>query len=55
MQKCWFGNSTRLGKIGGGQLGRMFIQEAINFDVEVHILDSDLNSVACIYPKTAVS
>lgn len=44
MQKCWFGNSTRLGMIGGGQLGRMFIQEAINFDVEVHILDSDINA-----------
>jgi 5-(carboxyamino)imidazole ribonucleotide synthase len=44
MRKCWFGNSTRLGMIGGGQLGRMFIQEAINFDVEVHILDSDLNA-----------
>ena len=44
MQKCWFGNSTRLGMIGGGQLGRMFIQEAINFDVEVHILDPDINA-----------
>lgn len=27
--------------VGGGQLGRMFIQEAINFDVHVHSLDPD--------------
>lgn len=44
MQKCWYGNSTRLGMIGGGQLGRMFIQEAINFDVQVHVLDPDSNA-----------
>jgi len=44
MQKCWYGNSTRLGMIGGGQLGRMFIQEAINFDVQVHVLDPDPNA-----------
>lgn len=44
MQKFWYGNSTRLGMIGGGQLGRMFIQEAINFDVQVHVLDPDTNA-----------
>jgi 5-(carboxyamino)imidazole ribonucleotide synthase len=44
MQKFWYGNSTRLGMIGGGQLGRMFIQEAINFDVQVHVLDPDPNA-----------
>lgn len=27
--------------LGGGQLGRMFIQEALNFDISVHILDPD--------------
>ena len=41
MKKLWYGNSARLGMIGGGQLGRMFIQEAINFDVHVHVLDPD--------------
>jgi 5-(carboxyamino)imidazole ribonucleotide synthase len=41
MQKKWYGNSFRLGMIGGGQLGRMFIQEATNFDVHVHALDPD--------------
>lgn len=44
MQKCWYGNSMRLGMIGGGQLGRMFIQEAINFDIQVHVLDPDNNA-----------
>lgn len=44
MQKCWYGNSMRLGMIGGGQLGRMFIQEAINFDIQVHVLDPDSNA-----------
>lgn len=44
MKKLWYGNSTRLGMVGGGQLGRMFIQEAINFDVHVHVLDPDSNA-----------
>ncbi|MES2800839.1 MAG: 5-(carboxyamino)imidazole ribonucleotide synthase [Bacteroidota bacterium] len=42
--KKWYGNSFRLGMIGGGQLGRMFIQEAANLDVHVHVLDNDENS-----------
>lgn len=44
MQKVWYGHSSRLGMVGGGQLGRMFIQEAINFDVHVHVLDPDANA-----------
>lgn len=32
---------NKIGILGGGQLGRMFWQEAINFDVEVHFLDSN--------------
>jgi 5-(carboxyamino)imidazole ribonucleotide synthase len=44
MQKFWYGNTARLGMVGGGQLGRMFIQEAINFNVHVHVLDSDINA-----------
>ncbi|MFZ4262639.1 5-(carboxyamino)imidazole ribonucleotide synthase [Sphingobacterium sp. HJSM2_6] len=34
----------RLGILGGGQLGRMFIQEAINFNVNIHVLDPDPNA-----------
>jgi 5-(carboxyamino)imidazole ribonucleotide synthase len=41
MVKGWNGNSFRLGMLGGGQLGRMFIQEALNYDVHVHCMDPD--------------
>lgn len=34
----------KLGIIGGGQLGRMLIQEAINYNVEVHVIDPDANA-----------
>lgn len=30
---------TKIGILGGGQLGRMFIQNALNYPVEIHILD----------------
>jgi len=42
MKVKWYGDNLKLGIIGGGQLGRMFIQEAINYDVSVHILDGDI-------------
>jgi len=35
------GKNFKLGILGGGQLGRMFIQESINYDVHVHIMDSN--------------
>lgn len=41
MKKQWNGNHFKLGMLGGGQLGRMFIQEALNYDIHVHCLDSD--------------
>jgi len=44
MEKQWYGKNLRLGILGGGQLGRMFIQEAINIDVHVHSLDPDENA-----------
>jgi 5-(carboxyamino)imidazole ribonucleotide synthase len=34
-----FNPQTKLGILGGGQLGRMFIQEAIGLNVCVHVLD----------------
>lgn len=34
-----YGDNLKLGILGGGQLGRMFIQEAISMDVQVHVLD----------------
>ncbi len=41
MEKQFNGSTFRLGLLGGGQLGRMLIQEAINFDVHIHVLDND--------------
>lgn len=35
----FYGKNFKLGILGGGQLGRMFIQEAINYDVRIHVLD----------------
>lgn len=37
--KAIYGNNLRLGILGGGQLGRMLIPEAIELDVHVHVLD----------------
>jgi 5-(carboxyamino)imidazole ribonucleotide synthase len=34
----------KLGILGGGQLGRMFIQAAINYDLRIHILDPDADA-----------
>jgi 5-(carboxyamino)imidazole ribonucleotide synthase len=33
--------NLKIGILGGGQLGRMFIQSAINWNTEIHILDPD--------------
>ncbi|MCB9202927.1 MAG: 5-(carboxyamino)imidazole ribonucleotide synthase [Flavobacteriales bacterium] len=33
----------KIGILGGGQLGKMFIQNAVNYPVEIHILDPDEN------------
>src|SRR5690606_13575699 len=33
-----------LGILGGGQLGRMVIQSAINYNIDIHILDPDENA-----------
>ena len=35
---------TKLGILGGGQLGRMLIQETINLDIDVHVLDPDVDA-----------
>ncbi len=43
MAKEFYGE-LKLGILGGGQLGRMLIQEAINFNVNVHVLDPDKNA-----------
>ena len=44
MNKHFYGQDFTLGILGGGQLGRMFIQEAINLNLSVDILDPDPNA-----------
>lgn len=44
MKAKWYGDNLKLGMLGGGQLGRMFIQEATNYDVAVHVMDGDENA-----------
>ena len=44
MQAVWYGEKSKLGVLGGGQLGRMLIQEAINLDVHVFCLDPDIEA-----------
>lgn len=43
MNKPFYHDFT-LGILGGGQLGRMLIQEAINFNVHTHSLDPDVDA-----------
>lgn len=43
MNKPFYSDFT-LGILGGGQLGRMLIQEAIDFNVHTHTLDPDPNA-----------
>jgi 5-(carboxyamino)imidazole ribonucleotide synthase len=33
--------STKIGVLGGGQLGRMFIQNALNYNLDISVLDPD--------------
>jgi len=40
MEKDFYGD-LRLGILGGGQLGRMLIQEAVNLNISVSVLDPD--------------
>ena len=37
-------HAHKLGVLGGGQLGRMLIQEAINYNVQVEVIDPDENA-----------
>lgn len=46
MDSKWYGEDMRIGLLGGGQLGRMLLQEAINLNIHLHCLDPDKNA-AC--------
>lgn len=39
-----FDSNFKIGVLGGGQLGRMMIQSAIDFNFNVHVLDPDANA-----------
>jgi 5-(carboxyamino)imidazole ribonucleotide synthase len=39
-----FDSDYKIGVLGGGQLGRMMIQSAIDFNFNVHVLDPDVNA-----------
>ncbi|MCG3166197.1 MAG: N5-carboxyaminoimidazole ribonucleotide synthase [Bacteroidia bacterium] len=39
-----FYNNFKLGVLGGGQLGKMLIQEAVNLNISTYILDPDANA-----------
>lgn len=50
-----FSTSTRLGLLGGGQLGRMLLQAAIDFDLRPAVLDPDPDApCAAIAPRFVV-
>ncbi len=40
----FYNKDFKLGVLGGGQLGKMFIQEALNYNVQVCVLDPDKNA-----------
>ena len=42
--EVWYGKNFKLGILGGGQLGRMIIQEAISLNVHIYCLDPDPNA-----------
>jgi 5-(carboxyamino)imidazole ribonucleotide synthase len=44
MQLQFAGKDFKLGILGGGQLGRMLIQEAINLNISTAVLDPDANA-----------
>jgi 5-(carboxyamino)imidazole ribonucleotide synthase len=41
MERNLIGANFKFGILGGGQLGRMVIQEALRLNIDVHIMDSD--------------
>ena len=44
MEKQWYSSTFKLGMLGGGQLGRMMIQDAISYNIPIYNLDGDANA-----------
>lgn len=41
MKLKWYGENMHIGVLGGGQLGRMMLQEAVDLNIHLHCMDSD--------------
>lgn len=39
--KSWYSKDFKVGVLGGGQLGRMLMQEAVNYDIKLCMMDKD--------------
>ena len=44
MNVRWNSKDFKIGVLGGGQLGRMLIQEAVDLDIRLHMMDADPNA-----------
>lgn len=53
--KMWYDKNFKLGVLGGGQLGRMLLQEAPNLDVRVCIMDKDAEAPAARFAHEFVN
>ena len=54
-----FNPNLKIGVLGGGQLGRMMIQSAIDFNLDIHVIDPDANApckdIATTFTKGALT
>ena len=44
MNVRWNSKDFKIGVLGGGQLGRMLIQEAVDLDIRLNMMDADPNA-----------
>ncbi|MBI2257410.1 MAG: 5-(carboxyamino)imidazole ribonucleotide synthase [Flavobacteriia bacterium] len=51
MKNKWYSDSFKIGILGGGQLGRMLIQAATDFNMNIYCMDSDINSPSAFSSK----
>ena len=55
MNRRWNSKDFKIGVLGGGQLGRMLIQEAIDLDVHLHMIDPDPNAPCALIAHSFTS
>jgi len=54
MNNEFYGGNTRVGILGGGQLGRMMIREAIDLDIHISVLDPSRSCSCATYANEFV-